>query len=567
MIRRTRTRSCRLLVVTAITLFVVSTLHLTSWTPLSSTTSPRQPLRFVPSSIDWSQVHEFHPVSSIKQLPAGRPKPIPPVQAPRSAFKNPSKPDPRREQVLRIFRRSYSAYKQHAWLRDELTPLTGAGKDTFGGWAATLVDTLDTLWMMGETDDFYEAASAIVAIDFSNTPDGAVNLFETTIRHLGGLLGAYDLSGEEALLQKAVELGEMLYKAFDTPNRLPGFWLNFEEAREGRQVAGINDPSASPASLSLEFTRLSQITGDPKFYDAADRVTRFLEEVQYSTRLPGMWPVTLDFQNKQALGEVFSLGALADSLYEYLPKMHSLLGGLDSTYERLYRGAMKQVVQHLLFRPMLPNTDNILFSGEAWVSGIDIQLVPESQHLSCFTGGMFGLGGKLFGIKDHIDVGERLARGCGWAYSQFPTGVMPEIFNLIPCESINSCSWDEKRWQELGDHTLKKGWMNARDPRYILRPEAIESIFLLYRMTGKEDLRDLAWDMFQGIIKSTETDIAYAAIRDVTATTEPEKEDSMESFWLAETLKYFYLIFSPPDLVSLDDYVLNTEAHPFLRPK
>jgi len=42
--------------------------------------------------------------------------------------------------------------------------------------------------------------------------------------------------------------------------------------------------------------------------------------------------------------------------------------------------------------------------------------------------------------------------------------------------------------------------------------------------------------------------------------------DEMESFWLAETLKYFYLLFSTPDVISLDDWVLNTEAHPFRRP-
>ncbi|KAI9899479.1 hypothetical protein N3K66_005940 [Trichothecium roseum] len=564
----TRRKSCRLVLITAIVLFVVSFLHIGPWTTTSRVQlfSPQQPLRFVPSSFDWSQAREYHPAETIKELPKGKPKSIPPVQAPRSSFHNPSEPDSRREEVLNVFRRTYSAYKQHAWLRDELAPLSGGAKDTFGGWAATLVDTLDTLWIMGETADFYEAADAITAIDFSKTPEGAVNLFETTIRHLGGLLSGYDLSGEEALLRKAVELGEMLYKAFDTPNRLPGFWLNFQEAREGRQVAGVNDPSASPASLSLEMTRLSQLTGDSKYYDAADRVTRFLEEVQNETLLPGMWPLTMDFQHKQAPGDAFSLGALADSLYEYLPKMHLLLGGIDDTYEKLYRGAMEQVEQHLLFRPMLPDGTDILFSGEARISERGVELVPEGQHLTCFAGGMFGLGGKVFSIDHHVDIGERLARGCGWAYGQFPTGVMPEIFNLIPCDSIDGCSWDEQKWQERGDDKLEKGWMNARDPRYILRPEAIESIFLLYRMTGKEDLRDLAWDMFQGILRSTQTDLAYAAIRDVTAK-EPEREDSMESFWLAETLKYFYLIFSPPDLISLDEYVLNTEAHPFLRPR
>lgn len=68
--------------------------------------------------------------------------------------------------------------------------------------------------------------------------------------------------------------------------------------------------------------------------------------------------------------------------------------------------------------------------------------------------------------------------------------------------------------------------------------------------------------MFDTIVKHTITDIAHAALDDCTIP-KPTKSDRMESFWFAETLKYFYLIFSEPDVVSLDEYVLNTEAHPF----
>ena len=67
--------------------------------------------------------------------------------------------------------------------------------------------------------------------------------------------------------------------------------------------------------------------------------------------------------------------------------------------------------------------------------------------------------------------------------------------------------------------------------------------------------------MFEAIIKHTTTDIANAGIRNV-MDEYPSKEDCMESFWLAETLKYFYLLYSEPELVSLDEFVLNTEAHP-----
>lgn len=460
-------------------------------------------------------------------------------------------------------------------------PLSAQAKDNFGGWAATLVDSLDTLWIMGLDSEFREAASVAASLDWAGTHDGAANLFETTIRHLGGLLSAYELSGEVALLQKALELGEMLYVAFDTPNRLPGFWLNFNDALDGKQVAGVHDPSASPGSLVMEFTRLSQLTGDSKFYDATDRVTHFLARTQNTTLLPGMWPLCLDFRNEAANDNTFSLGALADSLYEYLPKMHALLGGLDPTYEAMYRTAMDVVVEHLVFRPMLPGQEDVLFVGDVHVMDGKIEFVPESQHLTCFVGGMFGLGGQLLGIQEHVKIGEKLARGCGWAYKAFPTGIMPEIYSLVPCPSFEPCPWDEARWKPEGDRPIPPGFRHARDPRYLLRPEAIESIFIMYRITADPAWQDMAWEMFESIKQATTTELGNAAIEDVT-NAETKKIDSMEvslahdsvesiangwqSFWMSETLKYFYLIFSPPDLVSLDEYVLNTEAHPFRRP-
>ena len=99
------------------------------------------------------------------------------------------------------------------------------------------------------------------------------------------------------------------------------------------------------------------------------------------------------------------------------------------------------------------------------------------------------------------------------------------------------------------------------------RPEAIESLFILYRITGDETLLEDAWTMFRAIEKHTRTEYGNAALRNAMRDP-PDKMDAMESFWTAETLKYFYLIFSEdPDLISLDEWVFNTEAHPFRRPK
>ncbi|KAI1816861.1 glycoside hydrolase family 47 protein [Poronia punctata] len=529
---------------------------------------------FVHDSYDWSKSKIFHPVSEYTPLPTGQPRSLPPVQY---AFeKDESAEGIAREEVLAsrrgevkdAFVKSWNSYKNVGFGYDELLPVTGKGRDVpgFGGWGATLIDSLPTLWIMGLREEFYNAAAAAVTIDYSETSDTSCNYFETTIRHLGGLLGAYDLSGETALLQKAIELGDMLYMAYDTPNRMPGFWLDFQEAKTGVQMAGYHDPSAAVASSSLEFSRLSQLTGDNKYYDAINRVTQVLDEWQNKTMLPGMWPTYFDLASMRLDGDrSFTVGALADSLYEYLPKTFALLGGLEPVYEKLYRGAMETVIENMLFRPKLPDQKDILFPGNVYVTDNGPRLTAESQHLSCFVGGMFGLGAKLFQIPEHMDLAEKLTKACVWAYESMPTGIMPEIFSLIDCPDLEACEWNEDEWQIVGGADLPRGFKSTRDPRYLLRPEAIESVFLMYRMTGKDEYQDMAWDMFQAIRKATETDIAFSSIQSVRMT-DTVKMDAMESFWLAETLRYFYLIFSPPDLVNLDEFVLNTEAHPLRRP-
>lgn len=208
---------------------------------------------------------------------------------------------------------------------------------------------------------------------------------------------------------------------------------------------------------------------------------------------------------------------------------------------------MATVEKHILFRPMLPDDDpapDVLFPGTVLSNGRIVELSPEIQHLACFAGGMFALGGRLLGNEDHVETGERLARGCAWAYDAFPTGIMPEKAELIPCvaeekgkggeDSLAPCAWNETRWRERarqrhGEQQLPPpGFAALIDPQYQLRPEAIESIFVLYRVTGKPDLLDVAWRMFESITAATRTRAAYSAIEDVRATGQTSKLDSME---------------------------------------
>lgn len=172
----------------------------------------------------WKDLQPQYPVVSMKALPSGRTVKIPKIQ---HDFKSKETPEAKEVREARLqavkesFEHAWKGYKQHAWMKDEVSPISGGYRDTFGGWAATLVDSLDTLWIMGLRDDFDAAVAEVSKIDFSKSSEEELNVFETTIRYLGGFLAAYDLSGLRVLLDKAVELGEMLYVAFDTPNRMP----------------------------------------------------------------------------------------------------------------------------------------------------------------------------------------------------------------------------------------------------------------------------------------------------------------------------------------------------------
>lgn len=177
--------------------------------------------------IHWSKLPEHFPIpsASIIQLPTGKPKQIPNIQhvfADESANDKISR-EQKLDKIKKTFEFSWAGYKERAWMDDELSPVSGKSRNPFCGWAATLVDSLDTLWIMDMKEEFEEAANAVKDIDFTTTDRKDIPLFETAIRYLGGLLSAYDLSGGtyRVLLDKAVELAEVLMGAFDTPNRMP----------------------------------------------------------------------------------------------------------------------------------------------------------------------------------------------------------------------------------------------------------------------------------------------------------------------------------------------------------
>ena len=369
---------------------------------------------------------------------------------------------------------------------------------------------------------------------------------------------------------------------------------------------------AEIGSLSLEFTRLSQLTKDSKYFDAIQRISNRLESAQSKTKIPGLWPIVINAKDLTFDFNMFTFSGMADSTYEYLPKQHLLLGGRIPQYKDMYEAALSAAKKYLFFRPAVPSDKPLLFSGNARAddNGNPV-LDPQAQHLACFIGGMVGLGSRIFDQPEDMPLARELTEGCIWAYSALPTGLMPEVCHLIPChigipdpsteDQPRECTWSETLWHDaiisynkpadlttnpddlnatffITQDSLPPGFTAIDDTRYHLRPEAMESLFILYRLTGDIYYADAALKMFQTIVSATRTPIANAAVKDVrkivsqgsssradaaAIVAEGLLNDRMESFWLAETLKYAYLIFEDSNVLSLDEWVLNTEAHPF----
>ncbi|KAG0157862.1 hypothetical protein PDIDSM_5373 [Penicillium digitatum] len=419
----------------------------------------------------------------------------------------------KRDAVKEAFLHSWNGYKDHAWMRDEVKPRTGGYQDTFNGWGATLVDSLDALVIMGLDDELQLALEALEEIDFKTTKSKHVPVFEIIIRYMGGFIAAHDLTEGKhpILLRKAVELGEMIFNAFDTHNRMPQVRWEWTRSAQGKEITPSSRTSlAEMGSLTMEFTRLTQLTGDPKYYDAVQRIMNELEIGQDKTRMPG------------------------------IPE-HILLGAQTDKYRRMYEKAIITFNENLLFRGMTQDEDqHILFTANVVAMRGDtktFQYTPD--HLKCFMGGTVAIGAKVFNRPEDMYVARGLTDGCVWAYDVMPRGIMPEVFKVTPCEHIDECPWDEEQWI----------------------PEALESLFVMYRITGDKTLQDSAWRMFKNIDKATRTKFGHSSINDVRHV-KPKHEDKMESFWLAETLKYLYLIFSEPDHISLDHYVLYEHRSP-----
>jgi len=358
---------------------------------------------------------------------------------------------------------------------------------------------------------------------------------------LGGLLSAYELSGSPALLGCAEQLGDQLLFAFDTPTGLPYGTVGLRSRKRYNPSWSKGASTvAEVATLQLEFRALSRHTRNNAFEAVAQRVMRHLRTMQWPAALPrGLYPTLISPVSGDFASNDLTLGARADSLYEYLLKQWLLSGKTDARVRSMYEDSISAMTKHLV-RVGGRRCSNCTYIGR-WNYRTNAY-EDKMDHLVCFVPGMLALGIDGASAEGHLDLAERLMETCYRMYADQPTGLAPEIAALDRPD-------DDVRADTQAKHNL-------------LRPEAVESLFVLWRQTGKPRYREWGWEICRAIERHCKVEGGgYSGLRDVTATA-PFKNGKMESFFTAETLKYLWLLFGDGSHVPLSRYVFNTEAHP-----
>jgi len=413
------------------------------------------------------------------------------------------------ERVCQEFLHAWHGYKQYAWGHDELKPLSKSSHDWYGvSLYMTPVDALDTMVLMGLKNEADEARG-LIATKLSFNQDIYVKNFEINIRMLGGLLSSYQLTGDKRLLALADDLATRLMPVFNSPTGMPYVNVNLK-------TGAVRDEDTNPAevgTLLLEFGTLSKLTGKQVYYDKAKRAAVELFNRRSKIGLVGDG---INVKTGQWTGTDSSVSGGIDSYYEYLLKSWLLFG--DKDCERMWKESIAALNQYV--------ADDA--PTGFWYGHVDMNTGKRTHTyfgaLDAYFPGELALSGDL-------DRARRLEESCYKMWNV--AGIEPEVL----------------------DYSTMKVVYGA----YPLRPEIIESAYYLHHFTNDPRYLEMGRTFFDSLVKFCRTDVAYAALRDVRT---KQQADDMESFFLAETLKYLYLLYAPANTVDLTTHVFNTEAHP-----
>lgn len=420
-----------------------------------------------------------------------------------------SKGDPEMaQQVKNEFIHAWNAYMKYARGHDALKPLSKKGKNWYKkSLMMTPVDAFDTMILMGLTKESGEAKDLIFKIDFN--VDMNVQVFEITIRLLGGLLSAYQWEGDPRFLVMAKDLATRLLPAFHSATGMPYRMVNLKTGTASRPVSN----PAEIGTLILEFGTLSKLTGEPLYYSVAKKAMVSLYEKRSSLDLVGN---AINVETGEWVGKTSHIGGGIDSYLEYLLKASLLFHDPD-------------------FKTM----------WEKSVVAVNRYVADTSAT------------GLWYGQVD-MDTGKRTGTRYGALDAFFPAELVLGG-DTLRAEQLQQS--DYKMWNLAGVEPEQIDYltMEITSPAYLLRPENIESAYYLYHFTGDTTYLNMGRTFFRSLKAYCRTDAGYAYLKDVRT---KEQGDDMESYFLAETMKYLYLLFAPQDMIDFKREIFNTEAHP-----
>jgi mannosidase alpha-like ER degradation enhancer 2 len=416
------------------------------------------------------------------------------------------------KRICEEFLHAWNGYKQYAWGHDELMPLTKRGRDWYGvSLLMTPVDALDTMLLMG-LDDEAAKTREYIATHLSFDQDIYVKNFEITIRMLGGLLSSYELSGDKRLLALADDLGKRLLPAFNSPTGMPYVYVNL---KTGATRGAVSNP-AEIGTLLVEFGTLARLTDKQVYYDKAKRA---LVEVFNRRSKIGLVGSGINVETGAWTDPASHISGLIDSYYEYLLKCSILFG--DKDCERMWKASIAALNEYVADRA----------PTGFWYAQVD------------------------------MNTGTRMTRHFGALDAYFPA-VLALSGDLDRAQRLEDSAYEMWNLAGIEPEEFDYSSMTIVDGGYALRPEIIESAYYLHHFTNDEVYLQMGQTFFESLVRYCRTETGYAALFDVQSKT---KTDRMESFFLAETLKYLYLLFSPPQTLVFDKVIFNTEAHPMQR--
>ncbi|KAF9437091.1 hypothetical protein BGZ76_002007 [Entomortierella beljakovae] len=479
--------------------------------------------------------------------------------------------------IKEMIQHAWTGYMKYAAPHDELLPVTGTKEDTIHGWGVTLFESLDTLLLAGMTKEYEDAKRILLEKIQSHHPwnqpnDSAIDqskkereaeekqeaetrkhakldnifFYDGVTRYLGSLLSVIQLDDQHDtsnILDIALSLGDRLLQAFTGSKHLPNTVIPKTGTKYEHERAADKVYLAQVGTFQLEFRKLSQLSGNDRFTEMAQKNFEYFSSM--NTKVPGLYPAYFFPETNNPKDYMTSFGTLSDRFYEYLLKTFMLTG--DTKFKDLYITSIDAMHSHLVSRPHKKSEPYLVLG--VYDTATD-SLVPKMDHASCFAPGLLALGSRSLGRPKDLTVAKGLLETCYLSYKNSATGLGADEIGFLGKEFSKGSSFEMP--PPLGFYVM--------DPEYILGPETVESLFVMYRITGDAKYQDYAWEIAQSIERNCKTRFGYSNLANVMDASEG-MADRMPSHFISQTLKYLYLIFSSPELVSLDDYLFTAQGH------